>query len=292
MSDTNFNLYKVFCTVAESKNYKEASEKLYISESTISVHITNLEKKLNTTLFYRERDGLLLTEAGRELYNSVNNQIKDIEFAEDAIIQNNDLSKAKIRIGCPSHISIFYLSKCINKAKEVYPDLKIDIIGASDYDGLIQLLQRHIVDFVIMDVVPLYDNSEITVKELKETNNIFISKEHIEIKDIKDLKNYKIILNYENSISTRELFDALKEHDVHIKAHIQADITEMRIAEVKQGQGIGYVMKESVMDDLNKKEVYEVKLPIELPEMKINLVYMEKYLTKMDKIFIKEYLKD
>ena len=109
MSDTNLNLYKIFCVVAESKNYKEASDKLYLTESTISSHITNLEKKLDIILFYRERDGLVLTEAGKELYDSMHNNIKDLEFAENAIIQNYDISKAKISIGCPSHISIFYL---------------------------------------------------------------------------------------------------------------------------------------------------------------------------------------
>lgn len=64
----------------------------------------------------------------------------------------------------------------------------------------------------------------------------------------------------------------------------------MRIEEVRQGQGIGYVMKEAVEDALNKGELYEIKLPIKLPEVNINLIYIEKYLTKIDKIFIKKYL--
>ncbi len=292
MSDTNLNLYKIFCVVAESKNYKEASEKLYLTESTISSHITNLEKKLDIVLFYRERDGLTLTKAGKELYDSIHETIKDIEFAENAIIQNYDVSKAKITIGCPSHISIFYLSKCIAKAREDYPHLRIDIIGASDYNGLIQLLQQHSVDFVIMDIVPKDVKSEIELKTLKKVNNVFISKEPVNITDIKELEKFNYILNYENSISTQELFECLKEYDVKIDAYIQADITEMRIEEVKQGQGIGYVMKESVENDIKHKEVYEVKLPIELPQTQINLVYIKKYLTNMDKIFIKKYLKD
>lgn len=291
MSDTNLNLYKIFCVVAESKNYKEASEKLYLTESTISSHITNLEKKLDIVLFYRERDGLTLTEAGKELYDSMHNTIKDIEFAESAIIQNYDISKAKITIGCPSHI-FFYVSKCITKIRKDYPNLKIDIKGAADYNGLIKLLQKHIVDFVIMDIIPKDAKNEIKVKPLKKMNNIFISKELIEIQDIKELENYKYILNYEDSISTKKLFETLKTHNVEIKADIQADITEMRVEEVKQGQGIGYVMKEATEDAIIKKEVYEVKLPIELPEMNINLVYIDKYLTKIDKIFIKKYLKD
>lgn len=292
MSDTSLNLYKIFCVVAESKNYKEAGEKLFLTESTISSHISNLEKQLDIILFYRERDGLTLTREGKELYDSIHEKIKDIEFAENAIIQNHDISKAKITIGCPSHISIFYLSKCIAKARKDYPDLKIDIIGASDYNGLVQLLQQHSVDFVIMDIVPKDVKSEITVKTLKKVNNVFISKEPVNITNIKDLENYKFVLNYESSVSTKELFETLKKHNVKIKADIQADITEMRIEEVKQEQGIGYVMKEAVESALEKNEVYEVKLPIELPEMKINLVYIDKYLTKVDKTFIKKYMKD
>ncbi len=278
--------------VAESKNYKEVSEKLYLTESTISSHITNLEKKLNLVLFYRERDGLVLTKAGKELYDLMHEKIKDIEFAEDAIIQNNDISRAKITIGCPSHIAIFYLAKCITKARKDYPDLKIDIMGITDYNGLIGLLLNHVVDFVIMDVIPKDERTEVKAKKLKEISNIFISKEQIKIKNLKDLEKYKFVLNYENSFSTRKLFEVLEKYDVRIKADIQVDITEMRIEEVKQGQGIGYVIREIAEEAIKNKEVYEVKLPVELPGGDINLVYMEKYLTKIDKIFIKKYLTD
>lgn len=290
MSDTNLNLYKIFCVVAESKNYKEASEKLYLTESTISSHIKNLESKLEVKLFYRERDGLILTEAGKELYYSMHNKIKDLEFAENAIIQNYDISKAKITIGCPSHISIFFLAKCITKAKNDYPELKVNILGASNYSSLLQLLQKHIVDFVILDTVP-QGSSEIKVETLKEINNVFISKEEINIKNIKDLEKYKYILNYENSNSTKELMTVLEKYGVSITADIQADVTEMRIEEVKQGQGIGYVMEEAAQELIKSNVVQKVKLPINLPKTKINLIYMNQYLTKMDKIFIKEYLR-
>ena len=290
MSDTNLNLYKIFCVVAESKNYKEASEKLYLTESTISSHIKNLESKLDLTLFFRERDGLILTNAGKELYDSINDKIKDIEFAEDALIQNHDISKAKITIGCPSHISISYLAKCISKARQDYPNLRIDLIGAADYNGLIELLEKHIVDFVIIDIVPHGVKNEIKVKLLKKINNIFIYKEPLNIKKIKELENYKYILNYKDSTSTRELFEVLKENNVEINAQIQSDTTEMRIKEVKEGQGISYVMEDAAEDAIKNKEVYEVKVPIELPAIKINLIYMEQYLTIKDKIFIKKYL--
>ena len=291
MSNTNLNLYKIFCILAETESLKKASDILCLTEPTISSHITNLENNLGVKLFYRENKGTTLTKAGRELYNSVCNEIKQIEFAENSIMQNNDISKAKITIGCPSHIAISYLSKCITKIKKDYPDLKIDVIGETGYGNLIQLLEKHKIDFAIMGVIPV-TKAEMQVKELKEVDNILISKELLEIKDIKELENYKYILNDTGSDSTQKLLELLKKYNVKIKADIQSDITEMRIEEVKQGQGVGYVIRDAASQAIKNKEVYEVKLPIQLPKMKINIVYMEKYLTKIDKIFIKKYLKE
>ncbi len=290
MSDTNLNLYKIFCVVAESRNYKEASEKLFVSESTISSHIKNLENKLDITLFYREKDGLVLTNEGKKLYDSMSEKIRDIEFAEESLIQECDFSKAKLTIGCPSHISISYLAKCLKKVKEDYPDLKIDLVGASNYSGLIDKLQKHLIDFIILDVIPNEVQNEIKVKELKDINNVFIYNKPLKIDNLKELENYNFILNFENSISTKQLFQCLSKYDVHIKADIHSDITEMRIEEVKQGQGIGYVIKEATEDAIKNRELYEVELPISLPKIKINLLYIDKYLTKIDKIFIKKYL--
>lgn len=291
MSDMNFNLYKVFCVVAETESFSKASDILCLTESTISSHIKKLEDYLDVKLFYRENKGTTLTKEGKKLYDKIGDSIEEIEFAEKELKEDNDISKAKITIGCPSHIAISYLSKCITKIKKDYPNLKIDIIGETGYENLTELLEKHKIDFAIMGNVPEI-KAEMQVKEIKEIENIFISKELLKISDIKELEKYRYILNYKDSNSTKKLLEILKKYNVQIQVDMQSDITEMRIEEVKQGQGIGYVMKEAAREAINNKEVYEVKLPIQLPKLKINVVYMEKYLTKIDKIFIKRYLKE
>ena len=50
-------------------------------------------------------------------------------------------------------------------------------------------------------------------------------------------------------------------------------------------------MKEAVKNELEKKELYEVEMPIELPKMIVNLIYIKGEITRADKKFIKEYLK-
>ncbi len=68
MTNINLNLYKIFCTVANSKSYSEASEKINVSVPNISTQILNLENQLDIKLFNREKDGVKLTEVGKELY--------------------------------------------------------------------------------------------------------------------------------------------------------------------------------------------------------------------------------
>ena len=135
-----------------------------------------------------------------------------------------------------------------------------------------------------------YNN--IMVEELKEVKNIFISNKPINIKDLKELEKQNYILNFEYSSTIKRLKNTLKQHNIEIEANMQYDITELRINAVKRGLGIGYVMKEAVKNELEKKELYEVKLPIELPISKINLIYIKQQLTQADKKFIKNYLKN
>ena len=83
-----------------------------------------------------------------------------------------------------------------------------------------------------------------------------------------------------------------KEYNVNINADIMCDATEVRVEAVKKNMGIAYVIKEAVKNELNNKELYEVEMPIELPSLKLNLIYLKGELTKVDKKFIKEYLKN
>ena len=65
---------------------------------------------------------------------------------------------------------------------------------------------------------------------------------------------------------------------------------ETRIDCAKRGIGIAYVLKDVVTKELEKNELYEVKLPIKWPKSTINLVYLKGHLTEVDKVFIKNYL--
>lgn len=289
MSNVNLNLYKVFCKVAQSKSYSDAAEKLNLSVPNISVQISNLEEQLNLKLFNREQKGVTLTEDGKELYEIVNKLVSGFDFAEKFAKDKNSIPNGIIKIGCPSHLTTYYLMDKAEQVKKDFPKLNLTIICEVDANKTLELLQNHEIDFAITDA--MIEGNNIEYEELVTINNIFVSKAPLTISNIKEIEKLNCILNLENTKTTKNLKEILSKYNVEIKASMISDATEVRVDAAKRNMGIAYVIKESVKKELTKKELYEVELPIELPSIKLNLINLKGELSKVDKIFIRDYLK-
>ena len=290
MSNINLDWYRTFLVVADSKSLNDASNKLNIATSGISKTIKKIEETLGTTLFYRYKDGMKLTTFGKELYDYVDKGIATLDLGEKLVLQNCSISSSYMIIGCPSHILSFYLMDSINNMKNDYKDIKIKVIAGSNGNELLNLLEDHKIDFIVDGTNLDMEYNNIEIKKIREMENIFVSKEKIEIKNLKELENYKFILPFDYSKTRKNLIECLKKEGIQIKANLEIDITESRIDAAKRNMGIAYLMKAAVKNELNKKELYELKLPINLPKTVLNLIYRKGELTKANKEFIKKYM--
>jgi len=289
MSNVNLNLYRIFCKVVQAKSFAKAAELLDLSAANVSTQIANLEEQLNLKLFNRETRGVSLTEDGKELYDVVSNLISKFDFAEKLAKDKNNIETANIKIGCPSHLTTYFLMDRIEQAKKDFPELAVTVICEVDPDKMMQLLHNHEIDFAVTDAK--IDNSTVEIEELRTINNIFVSKTPLKISDIKELEALNCILNINTTKTTKRLKELLEKYNVTIKSNMTSDATEVRVDAVKRNFGIAYVMKEAVKKNIEREELYEVEMPIELPVMKVNLVYLKGEITKADKKFIKDYLK-
>ena len=61
----DFELYRIFYTVANNGNITKAAEELMISQPAISKSIKNLEEQLGGQLFVRTKRRVVLTDEGR-----------------------------------------------------------------------------------------------------------------------------------------------------------------------------------------------------------------------------------
>ena len=152
-NNVNLNLMKTFIVVAESKSLADAGEKLGYASSSISTSISTLENQLGVKLFTRKP--LKLTEIGKEIYDNAKLGMRTVDFAVTIAQSKNDMNCAKISIGCPSHITEFYLMERIENAINDYPNMCISIDTESDSRELIEEIRQNKIDFAILDSVCL-----------------------------------------------------------------------------------------------------------------------------------------
>ena len=76
---------KYFVKIAETLNFSEAAKALFITQSTLSQQIRQLEQEVNAQLFERNNHIVRLTEAGEELLPYARQTLKASQACFDHI---------------------------------------------------------------------------------------------------------------------------------------------------------------------------------------------------------------
>ena len=115
---------KYFVKSAEYLNFSVASKHLYITQSTLSQQIKQLEFELGFELFLRNSRHITLTEAGEEFLPFARKTIQD---AEDGVQRLHDLQHVKagkLTVGVTYSLSTV-LTEGLMEFMKTFPDIKL-----------------------------------------------------------------------------------------------------------------------------------------------------------------------
>ncbi len=90
---------ETFICVVESGSFSKASEKLYITSPAVIKQINSLEDSLNLQLFERTHRGLIVTEAGKSLYQDAKYLIQYCKESLNRAESAGNNKEEVIRIG-------------------------------------------------------------------------------------------------------------------------------------------------------------------------------------------------
>ena len=138
---------RYFLKVAELLNFSEASKALFVTQSTLSQQIKQLETELDTTLFERNSHEVTLTEAGQKLVRYAQKVVIDADICQQKMTDLKSLLTGELNIGVTFTFSPL-LTETVLEFMERYPDVRLNIIYKTMAE-LMDMLQRHEVDFVL-----------------------------------------------------------------------------------------------------------------------------------------------
>lgn len=138
---------KYFVKVAETLNFSEASKALFITKSTLSQQIRQLEERMDVQLFERDKHAVCLTEAGKELLPYAKQTLAAADDCFERIHELQNLLRGTLNIGVTYSFSPILTETLLEFAK-AYPQVKQNIHYRPMAD-LMQMLERNELDFVL-----------------------------------------------------------------------------------------------------------------------------------------------
>lgn len=211
------NLLKVFVEVANEKSISKAAINLEFAQSNVTSRIKQLEKSLETTLFYRVPKGVILSKEGEKLYPYALEIVKKIELAnyemkninqQKHLIIGSTESNASTRIipfllQLHEDFSNMSLELITNTTKEITKkvlDYKVDIAFISGFPKNDELIILNKIEENIVLVESKEENTSNTFLSFKNgcAYNDFGQEylKNISEKELKNLEfgNYETIL--------------------------------------------------------------------------------------------------
>ena len=139
---------KYFCKLSEVLSFTEASKELFITQSTLSQSIKQLEEELGAPLFDRIGKKIYITEAGQSFLNYARKALEEISSGIEEIKEKQQIFNGKIRIGV-IHSLYPFISSCILKFSRRYPDAQLSIYYSHSILELVEMVSNNELDFAL-----------------------------------------------------------------------------------------------------------------------------------------------
>ncbi len=115
-----------FIEVARQESFTKASEVLYVSQSTISKLIKNLEIELGVSLFHRAPKKIILTDAGLLLFDKATIILDTLNSINTELYNLAGTPRGHLKIGIPPMVQTLF-SKAIVEFNALYPQITISL---------------------------------------------------------------------------------------------------------------------------------------------------------------------
>ena len=129
MSDLPFTLdqLKILHAISNEGSFKKAAEKLYISQPAVSLQVQNLERQLNTPLFYRNKRKASPTETGQLLIKYCDRILNLCEETCRALDELQTLKSGGLIIGASQTTGTYLMPRLIGIFRNKYPQINIEL---------------------------------------------------------------------------------------------------------------------------------------------------------------------
>ena len=280
----NLKQLEAFVKVAEDGSFSKAAKALYLTQPTISAHISSLEKELNARLFIRNTKEVSLSEDGRELYQYASQMVELEKKIEEVFSEEARRDTKCITIATSTIPAQYILPEILATFNEKYPTEQFKVMEM-DSAKVIEMVVGHMADIGFTGTVlekkhckyiPFYNDDLVLI-----TPNTEKYKKYAENPENLDwISDEGMIMREEGSGTRKEAEKLLRNmgicpEELNVVATIEN--TEAIKRSVRSGMGVTIISRLAAQEELDAGNVLEFALSAEGSGRDLNLVYNKNY---------------
>lgn len=261
----NIKQLEVFLAVAKTGSFSKGANVTFITQSTVSQHISALEREFALPLFDRTGKGALLTAAGKLLSGHAGRIVADLRAAELALHRFKRAEEAILKVGGSNIPADYMIPAALPRLLQLLPGLTTTVCQGDSRSILDKLLNEEV---ELCVVGSRFDLKGIEFSPLgQDVIRLVIHRNHPwsrrKAVPVDEIATEPLIFRESGSGTGKAVLEALehagiKSHSLKITAVLGSN--EAIKQAVMRGFGISFVSELSVRQELERGDLVAVEL--------------------------------
>jgi len=281
---------KYFVRLAETLNFSQAAKDLFITQSTLSHQIMQLENEFHQPLFLRNSHEVSLTEAGQTLLPLAKDTLMSADNCMLRLDELRNLVGGELNIGVTfSFASI--MAETVTAFLRKYPHVKMNVTQSTMAE-LITQLENHELDFVLA-FRPTVANPKIESRVLFHHRLAAIANENHALANrnsitLEELQHYDLALTRRGTQARSAFRHAIADHNYHYKIKVEMNTVYLLFRLVRESNYVTILSESTVVGEHGLKAIPIVDTDSPEKEM-LGCIHMLKnaYVKNSSKEFVK-----
>ena len=288
-----FEQINAFYAVATTGSFSMGAEKIFRTQSAVSIQINRLEETIGHRLFHRTTKSIELTEAGNVFLHYVE-KIQDLlDEAQQELLDLDKMEKGRLIISTSDTTACYRLPEVLQSFKAQYPGIEI-LVRNSTSLHTIEMVAGNEVDMGIatlaflkpgIEAIPLFSRSDVVV--CHPDHPLANRKQLL----LKDLESYSCIL-LDDRCSSRRILDQACEA-ARVKLYIAMELSSIEVIKnlVMINSGISIVPEVSIQNEVQADLLSSIKIKDfqQNNQPRMGVIYKKnRYLSLAAKSFLEE----
>lgn len=277
----NLKQLEAFVQVAEKKSFSKAAKAMFLTQPTVSAHISALEKEFHKRLIIRNTKGVELSADGNRFYDYAKQVVLMVEemmqeFGNEKILGEQSL----VKIAASTVPTLYLLPNILAKFRKSYPEEQIQIIEGDSASVIEQVALRNVdIGFTGTEIpnkycefVPFYEDDLILITP--NTEHFLHKTEGTDV--LEWIRKEPLILREEGSGTRKETEKILQKFGVSIsELNVVATVENPEAIKrsVSNGMGISILSALSASDAVVNGSVLGFSLGEMVGKRQIYVVY-------------------